>query len=165
MDPTCILVIDDDANLRKTLTDILHLKHYAPVSASTGAEALRLIEQVSPAALEKRETEEALKESQRFLSTLIANLPGMAYRCRNDKERAIEFISEGCMPLTGYPPEAFLHNRKIAYGHIIHTEDRDIVWETVQVALQQQESFEMMYRIRTAAGAEKWVWEASGENR
>ncbi len=33
---------------------------------------------------ERRRTEEALHESQQSLSTLMSNLPGMAYRCRND---------------------------------------------------------------------------------
>lgn len=35
-----ILVVDDDANLRKTLSDILRVKGYEPVAASTGAEAI-----------------------------------------------------------------------------------------------------------------------------
>lgn len=35
-----ILVIDDDANLRKTLSDILRVKGYHPILAGSGAEAL-----------------------------------------------------------------------------------------------------------------------------
>jgi PAS domain-containing protein len=33
---------------------------------------------------ERRRVEVALQESQRSLSTLLSNLPGMAYRCCND---------------------------------------------------------------------------------
>lgn len=35
-----ILVVDDDANLRKTLSDILRVKGYEPTTASTGTEAI-----------------------------------------------------------------------------------------------------------------------------
>jgi PAS domain S-box-containing protein len=34
-----------------------------------------------------------------------------------------------------------------------------MVWESVQAALERKESFKLEYRIRTADGAEKWVWE------
>jgi PAS domain S-box-containing protein len=33
---------------------------------------------------ERRQAEAELRESRRRLSTLLSNLPGMAYRCRND---------------------------------------------------------------------------------
>jgi len=39
--------------------------------------------------------EEALRESERKMFTLLGNLPGIAYRCRNDRDWTMEFISEG----------------------------------------------------------------------
>ena len=42
-----ILVVDDDANLRKTLADILKLKGYEAVVASTGTEAFSALERES----------------------------------------------------------------------------------------------------------------------
>jgi diguanylate cyclase (GGDEF)-like protein/PAS domain S-box-containing protein len=38
-----VLVVDDDANLRKTLADILRVKGYEPLSAGNGAEAFDLL--------------------------------------------------------------------------------------------------------------------------
>lgn len=40
MNKPCILIIDDDANLRKTLADILHHKGYETVVAADGREGL-----------------------------------------------------------------------------------------------------------------------------
>ena len=52
---------------------------------------------------ERRRAEEALSENERRLSTLMFNLPGMAYRCINDQEWTMEYISEGCF----YPYRIF----------------------------------------------------------
>jgi PAS domain S-box-containing protein len=105
------------------------------------------------------QAKEALKESQRRLSMLISNLPGIAYRCRNDRDRTMEFISEGCVELTGYQVEDILLNQRLSYAVLVHPEDRQYVWEEVQAALQLHAPFKLVYRIRTADGKEKWAWE------
>ena len=46
--------------------------------------------------------EQQLKESQRKLMTLMSNLRGVAYRRRDDMSCTMEFVSEGCLDLTGY---------------------------------------------------------------
>jgi diguanylate cyclase (GGDEF)-like protein/PAS domain S-box-containing protein len=97
-------------------------------------------------------------ESQRSLKTLLGNLPGMAYRCRNDRDWTSEFISDGCLELTGYPSTAFL-SHQVSFGNLIHPEDRDRLWEDTQSALTDGRPFQQVYRINTASGGEKWVWE------
>ena len=100
---------------------------------------------------ERKAIEDALVESERALSTLLGNLPGMAYRCSNDPQYTMLFVSRGCLELTGYPPEDLLHNAKLSYADLIVPEDRDRIWTTIQVALSHREPFEFEYRIRTAA--------------
>lgn len=107
---------------------------------------------------EKRRAEDALRESQRQLAALMGALPGMAYRCRNDPDWSMEFVSEGVFALTGHRPDAILRGA-VTYGSLIHEEDRDRVWKVVQRAIEQDEPFEMTYRIVAAKGALKWVWE------
>lgn len=100
-----------------------------------------------------------LKENQRTLETLISNLPGMAYKCKNDPQWTMEFVSEGCFELTGYQPEDLILNKKISYNDIIHPDDRQMVQNRVQKALNENKSFKMNYRIITADSKEKIVWE------
>lgn len=100
-----------------------------------------------------------LEESQRQLVTLMGNLPGMAYRCANDKNWTMEFVSKGCYYLTGYKSEELINNNKISYAELIHPVDRQMVWEKVQFSIKHKKSFQFNYRIQTANGKEKWVWE------
>lgn len=108
---------------------------------------------------ERERAENALRENQRMLTTLMGNLPGMAYRCLNDRPWTMQFISEGCLPLTGYQSNELLHNRVIGYGELIHPDDREMVWEEVQTAVSQAKPFQITYRLYTRSGTEKWVWE------
>lgn len=108
---------------------------------------------------ERKLAENAIKESQRTLDTLIKNLPGIAYRCKNDEHWTMEFLSEGCLELTGYSPEDFVDNSTLSYSQLIHPEDREFVWEEVQTSLNENRAFQIVYRIIDALGNEKWVWE------
>jgi PAS domain S-box-containing protein len=108
---------------------------------------------------ERERLVETLGESERRLHTLMNNLPGMAYRCLNDENWTMEFISEGCFELTGYETSDLIGNRTLSYNDLIHPDDRGPVWDRVQEALAGKQSFKMVYRIGTAAEKEKWVWE------
>jgi len=105
------------------------------------------------------QTQESSPESRHALSILTHNLPGMAYRCRSDRPWTMEFVSEGCYQLTGYYPQQLIDNTHIAYSQVIHPDDRDLAWQEIQIALQEQRPFQLTYRIYTAAQEEKWVWE------
>jgi len=108
---------------------------------------------------ERKQAEERLHETQRTLSTLMSNLPGMAYRCHNDRDWTMEFVSEGCFDLTGYYPSDLIKNRNVAYGQLIHSDDQESAWNKTQAALKKRQPFQLNYRLITASGEEKWVWE------
>lgn len=107
----------------------------------------------------QKRMEKELEESRRELAVLLSNLPGMAYRCRNDAQWTMLFISEGCRELTGYEPDALVQNKSVAYADLVHPEDRERIWAEVQEALDKREPFRLVYRIYSASGELKWVWE------
>ena len=106
----------------------------------------------------RKQAEKALRESNRKLTILMDNLPGMAYRCKNDRDWTMEFISEGCTALTGYETTDLIFNKKLSYNDLIHPEEQETVWNNVQKALEQQTSFQLEYRIITANNTVNWVW-------
>ena len=99
------------------------------------------------------------KEQTRRLETLISNLPGIVYRSRNDPDWPMEVVRGNCEALTGYSREA-LEDGDVVWGSdVLHPDDRDEIWETVQAALAEDRPFEVTYRIRTRDGDTRWMWE------
>nr|WP_242040756.1 PAS domain-containing protein [Coleofasciculus sp. FACHB-1120] len=71
----------------------------------------------------------------------------------------MEAVSEDCYQLTGYSPFELIGNREICYAQLIHPDDREQVWNAIQAAVQENRPFQLVYRIITAVGEEKLVWE------
>ena len=105
----------------------------------------------------RRRLEEALQESQRSLSLFLGSLPGMLYRGRVDAERMLEFVSDGCRRLTGYPPAEL--TAQVPFARLIAPADRERVLEEIRRAVEAERPFQLAYRLRTAGGDERWVWE------
>lgn len=103
--------------------------------------------------------ERLLLAHHRSINSILNDLPGMVYRCRNNPEWPMEYVSEGCVELTGYRAKDIVHSRKLSYGSMIVADDKEPVWEEVQNALREHRRFELIYRIRNAKGETKWVWE------
>ena len=108
---------------------------------------------------EKQESEILLKESLRSLKTLIGNLQGMVYRCRNDEDWTMVFLGGGTEELTGYLPEELINNKITSYSDLVYIDDREMIWQRVQEALSLKKHFELTYRITTKSGEIRWVWE------
>ena len=119
----------------------------------------RYIQSIVRDITERKNSERIIAEQKRELTTLMSNLPGMAYRCANNINWTMEFVSEGCYQLTGYRKDELLHDKVVSYASIIHKEDQLIVYETIQNAINNREPFTLLYRIITWQGLEKWVWE------
>ena len=110
-------------------------------------------------ALARQKTDTAVRENQKELSRLVSNLPGFIYRCLDDQYWTMEYLSQGCEKITGYSPDEIISKKKISYDAIIHPDDRKKVRDVIHKAVGKGEQYQLEYRIRTADGEEKWVWE------
>lgn len=106
-----------------------------------------------------KKLEGELIEHQKMLTTLMSNLPGMVFRCLNDKNWTMIFVNEGAKELTGYNCDDLINNKRIAYNDIILEEDRKQVWDNAQNGLKSKSNYQLQYRIITANKKIKWVFE------
>ena len=116
---------------------------------------LCLIEDISS----KKNTERALKESERRENVLVTHLPGLAYRCKYDQDGTMLLVSEGCYKLTGYEPEKFINNQELAFNDIIIPKYRNRLLAAWKKAINNHLPYQYEYEIITATGEKKWVIE------
>ncbi|BAN47178.1 LuxR C-terminal-related transcriptional regulator [Metapseudomonas resinovorans] len=90
---------------------------------------------------------------------LLDDLPGLIYRGDNDRTWYMEYVSAGCLSLTGYTAEYLTRDPEHSFGSLILDEYADYIWYCVQCALLKREPYQLSYRIRCADGRIKDVWE------
>jgi diguanylate cyclase (GGDEF)-like protein/PAS domain S-box-containing protein len=99
----------------------------------------------------------------RMLRTLISNLDGMVFRCRADVASSMEFVSDGCVALTGFQPEQLVADGTNPYGSLILADDRDRARDaapgTPDAMPVAGHRYSIEYGIRRADGEERLVWE------
>jgi diguanylate cyclase (GGDEF)-like protein/PAS domain S-box-containing protein len=98
-------------------------------------------------------------DQERQMRILLKNLPGLAYRCRNDENWTMEFVSDGSVDLLGFHPYELQGNQRVSYGELIHPDDRQEVREQIQAKLAEKTSFQIVYRVITSDQNVKHVWE------
>lgn len=100
-----------------------------------------------------------LHARHRSLNNLLDGLPLMVYRCRNNRHWSMEYVSAGCLELTGYAPEQLIDSQHLTFNSLIHPLDREPVWSSVQEGLRAVQPYAFDYRLLCADGREKWVSE------
>ncbi len=124
--------------------------------------ALERAAHLASLAIERSLLWQSLQASKTRLGSLVSHLPGMAYRCQNDAQWTMSYVSEGCEALTGYRRDELEDNRSIAYGDLVHPQDRDELWSRCQASLQARKPCHNEYRIIDRHGRERWVSEHAG---
>ncbi len=107
----------------------------------------------------RKSIEDALTESERSKSVLLSHLPGMAYRCNNDRKWTMKFVSEGCYELTGYRAESLIDNKELSFYDLIAAEYRELLWQQWETILSEKKTFNYEYEIVKASGERRWVLE------
>ncbi|MCQ8850132.1 PAS domain S-box protein [Alteromonas stellipolaris] len=107
--------------------------------------------------LRKRKAmEDALRESEAKFRSFISNIPGIAYRCLNEPDWPMVFISDAVSEITGYAANDFiLPNPRITFGSLCHPDDL----KRVETEVTDQNTFNIEYRIINKKGEVRWVTE------
>ena len=103
-------------------------------------------------------SENRLQERERFLSNLLANLPGIVYRASlmHNQVFQVEFVSEGVHDLLEVSPETFTSGQ-LAPGDLIDPQNMPGLSTWLDHPFEVGASFSLEYRIRTPSGVLKWV--------
>ena len=116
---------------------------------------------------ERQRIENALAESEHQHRSLIANIPGVTFRCAYRRERGwgeLVFISDAADVLTGWPATAFTAG-EVQLEALIHPIDRERVQRQRQQALAETGACALEYRLLSRGGTEHWVSETSAAVR
>ena len=135
----------------------LHNKTNPPFTPED-VDTARLLVAVASESLRSIQSHQVVQENERRMSSLLRHLPGMAYRCPDFQHWQMEFLSEGCLTLTGYAPQALMGGGEKTYGDLIHPQDRTRIEKRIADAIERGQVFEMAYRIQAQDGRERWVW-------
>jgi diguanylate cyclase (GGDEF)-like protein/PAS domain S-box-containing protein len=98
-------------------------------------------------------------DSARMLATLIGNLDGAVFRCRNDEHWTMEFISAGCQRLTGYAPQELIGDRQLCFNELIHPEDQARLNRDNTGERDNPTRYSVEYRLQHRDGSWRWVCE------
>ena len=105
-----------------------------------------------------RRENESRKSTEQYRS-LVSNIPGAVYRCANDANWTMEFISSPIEDLTGYPATDFIDNELRSYNSVILPEDVIKVVDAVNEGLKHHRPYTIEYRIRHRDGSVVYVYE------
>ena len=106
----------------------------------------------------RKKMETSLEHSEKDKAILISNVPGMLFRCRYDKVCTLDFVSSGCLELTGYTADEFMENREGGLARILVPEYYESAHNKIEQAYENKSRYSMEYEIYTASGQKKWVF-------
>jgi two-component system, sensor histidine kinase and response regulator len=104
--------------------------------------------------------ERELRGSEQQYSSLIANIPGVSFRCLPREDWPMLFISEAVEALSGWPAEHFMGGGR-SFAELIHPDDEQRCYDQVMVAIERREKYSVEYRIHHRDGSERWVAESA----
>jgi PAS domain S-box-containing protein len=95
----------------------------------------------------RKAAEAALGESEERFRTLVANVPGIIFRCAIDEDWTMEFLSDEVEHVVGYPASDFIQNRVRTFNSVIVPEDGVALAAEVDEAVREDRPYTIEYRV------------------
>ncbi len=109
--------------------------------------------------VERNRAEKELRENEKQFRTLVANIPGVVYRCMSGHPWSMLFISNGIEALSGYPASEFLGENPVRdFGSLMHPDDMEPIARNTAEAVADHRPFVNEYRIIDSKGEVHWVY-------
>ncbi len=105
----------------------------------------------------RKRLEAELAENQARFHELVANLPGVVYRCTYDRDWNSLYLSAQFEQICGYATSQFEGADAQSFKQLVHPDDLPHIRTAVRIAVQNRGSYDVTYRIRHADGSTRWV--------
>ena len=96
------------------------------------------------------------------LLSITGRMDGFLYRCRNDADYTMLYISEGIQRVSGFPAREVLGNKVRTFTSMIYPADLDTVNAAVEKGLARRENWNVVYRVVSKAGVPIWAQPGPG---
>ena len=102
--------------------------------------------------------DDALQTS--VVQSVAGRLNGFFYRCQNDSDYTMLFMTGGVEGLSGYPASDFLNNNVRTFSSVISPEDIRLVNSAVSAGIEAKGKWDVDYRIVRRDGTALWIHES-----
>ena len=113
---------------------------------------------------ERKKAQLKLEASESSYRSLVDNIPGAVYRCSNDLNWKMLYVSPAIEEITGYAAAEFT-NRERNFASIVHKDDLDYVRKEGVNLMRRQQSFILEYRLVRKDGSICWVYEQGNQSQ
>jgi PAS domain S-box-containing protein len=108
---------------------------------------------------ERKRMEMELRDREAQFRSLIANIPGISYRCRMEPGWPMVYISDATERITGWPVSAFMGSPpQISFAQMVSREDVKRIASIVKQAAEANTPFVLEFQLRTRRGELRWIW-------
>lgn len=108
---------------------------------------------------ENKKNQNELTQNKEKYESLVRNIPGITYRCLNDKSWTMLFLSEQCLSITGYQADQLLNNNEVAFADLIVSEQLQYVGSAINEAINTRKPWGVEYQIETKSNQRRWLYE------
>ncbi|MGE5452134.1 MAG: MHYT domain-containing protein [Acidobacteriota bacterium] len=108
---------------------------------------------------ERHAMQVALRDSEAQFRSLIANIPGISYRCRAAPGWPPVYISHNIEAITGYPAEAFMgEHPQVRFAELLSGDDTAHLIQILKNASRSGGRFVLEFQLRHRDGSPRWMW-------
>ncbi|MCZ2721417.1 PAS domain S-box protein [Marinomonas sp. 15G1-11] len=106
---------------------------------------------------ERTKMQSELQENEEKFRSLVSNIPGIVFRCKNTRNNQMIFISDAVEKVTGYAVDEFLSSKfRHKFIDLLHPDDADCFLKKIR---KNETSYYAEYRIITKDGDTRWLLE------